>query len=123
LASPLLLNRVKDKPQEEERTMKKKLGTVVMTGALVVAIAFPLTAIAGPAGKGGARVQKAQTQTRTTEQIRARQRLRDGSCLDPATADAGTKQKKGSAYGPGDGTGNLGDRPLDGTGYGAPSQR
>jgi hypothetical protein len=27
--------------------------------------------------------------------------------------------KKGKGYGPGDGTGNFGKRPLDGTGYGA----
>jgi hypothetical protein len=31
--------------------------------------------------------------------------------------------KKGHAYGPGDGTGNDGIGPRDGTGYGAPIQR
>jgi|GEM_PF-5233131 hypothetical protein len=30
-------------------------------------------------------------------------------------------QQKG--FGPGDGTGNQGERPMDGTGYGAPSNR
>ena len=35
---------------------------------------------------------------------------------------AGKMERKGNTYGPGDGTGNA-DRPLDGSGYGEPSQK
>lgn len=35
----------------------------------------------------------------------------------------GSGAKKGKTYGPGDGTGNLGYPPKDGTGYGSPSNR
>jgi hypothetical protein len=123
LASPLLLTGVKTNPRKEEKMMKSKLGTVIMTGALIATMALPMTATAGPAGRGRARSQGLQTQTRIMDQSRERLRLRDGSCLDPAKAGESTKGKRGNTYGPGDGTGNQGDRPMDGTGYGAPSQR
>lgn len=123
LASPLLLTGVKANPQKEEKMMKRKLGTVILSGALIATMALPMTVTAGPAGRGRARGQSLQSQTRTMDQIRNRQRLRDGSCLDPAKAGTRTMQKKGNTYEPGDGNGNLGDRPMDGTGYGAPSQR
>jgi hypothetical protein len=99
--------------------MKKRIGTVILTGALVAAMALPVTATSVFAGRGGGKGQSLQTHTRTRDQ----HRLRDGSCLDPAKEGAGTMRKKGNTYGPGDGTGNMGDRPMDGTGYGAPSQR
>ena len=45
---------------------------------------------------------------------------KDGIC-DNYSLRIGSKSqvKKGTGYGPGDGTGNFGKRPLDGTGYGA----
>jgi hypothetical protein len=103
--------------------MKRNLGAAILTGALIATMALPMTAYAGPAGRGRARSQGLQTQTRTMDQSRERQRLRDGSCLDPSKAGARKMQKRGNTYGPGDETGNQGDRPMDGTGYGAPSQR
>ncbi len=103
--------------------MKKRIGTVILTGALAAAMALPVTATSVSAGRGGAKGQSLQAQTRTRDHIRTRDRLRDGSCLDPAKKGAGTMEKKGNTYGPGDGTGNMGVGPEDGTGYGAPSQR
>lgn len=107
--------------------MKKRIGTVILTGAIAAAMALPMTATAVSAGRGGAKGQSLRTHTRThswdRDRTRNRDRLRDGSCLDPAKEGAGTMKKKGNTYGPGDGTGNMGVGPEDGTGYGAPSQR
>ena len=103
--------------------MKKILGTAILTGAFAVMAALPVTATAGPAGRGRAMGNSITTQTHAGEQIRVRQHLRDGSRLAPAKPGARTMQKKGHTYGPGDGTGNLGDGPMDGTGYVAPSQK
>jgi len=102
--------------------MKGKLGITILSGALIVALAMPVAAVAGHGkGKGGG--QSLQTQTRSGEQNRARQQLRSGSSQDSSLRQSGSTEKRGNAYGPGDGTGNKGDRPQDGTGYGAPSSR
>jgi Ni/Co efflux regulator RcnB len=103
--------------------MKKRMVTVILAGALAAAMALPLTATTVSAGRGGAKGQSLQTHTRSRSHMWNRERLRDGSCLDPAKEGTGRMQKKGKTYGPGDGTGNMGVRPEDGTGYGAPSQR
>ncbi len=103
--------------------MKKRIGTVILTGTLAAAMALPVTATAVFAGRGGGKGQSLQTRTGTMHQMRIRHRHRDGSCLDPSKEGPKTMQKRGNTYGPGDGTGNMGDRPMDGTGYGAPSQR
>ncbi|MGB7630799.1 MAG: hypothetical protein WBM29_06900 [Candidatus Deferrimicrobium sp.] len=103
--------------------MKTKLGAAILTGVFLVASA--LTAVAGgPAGRGNMRGTALQTrdQTRTSDRIQARQRLRDGSCVDPSKAGAaGETMKRGNTYGPGDGTGPS--LPKNGTGFGAPSNR
>ena len=100
--------------------MKTKIGLLLVAGAFAFTAALPVTALAARAGKmGGSGSQQTQTQQR----VRDQQRLRDGSCADPAKAQSGTMQKKGNTYGPGDGTGNAGVGPKDGTGYGAPSHR
>lgn len=122
-ASSLLLARVNNTPGKEERMMKRRTGTVILAGALAAVMALPMTATCVYAGRGGATGQGLSTQSRSKNQVRNRYRLRDGSCLDPAKQSAGNMQKKGNTYGPGDGTGNMGDRPTDGTGYGAPSRR
>jgi len=95
--------------------MKPRNGIVAV--ALVASIALVTPAFAA-GGKGKA----AQTQTRSTNQIQKQQRLRDGSCTQSGTQQ-GTKVKRGNAYGPGDGSGNEGLGPKDGTGYGAPRSR
>lgn len=103
--------------------MKKRIGTVILTGALAAAMVLPMTATAVFAGRGGGKGQNLQTQTGTMHQVGVQHRMRDGSCLDPVKEGGGAMKMRGNTYGPGDGTGNMGDRPMDGTGYGAPSQR
>ena len=105
--------------------MKRKLGAMVLAGTFLAAAALPMDALAGRGGSGRTAGTASRTEVKNSDRIRTqdRLRLRDGSCLDPAKAGAKTMRKRGNTYGPGDGTGNLGDRPEDGTGYGAPSQR
>ena len=98
--------------------MKRKLMTTLAVGALMITTSLPLTA---QAGRGNGPMGGAQFQNRT--QTTSQQRLRDGSCTNPAGTQAGSGLKKGKGYGPGDGSGNLGVRPQDGTGYGAPANR
>jgi hypothetical protein len=99
--------------------MKNKILTITLAAAFLIATVMP--AVTEARGGGG---QSLQTQTKTMNQDRGRDRLRDGSCIKGATqTKTGTVQKKGNTYGPGDGTGNAGVRPLDGTGYGAPANR
>ena len=108
--------------------MKKEISKSILVGVVVAAMALPATVVMVGPGIASA-ANRAQYQTRsmnstgTASQIQTRQRLRDGSCLTTLDAAAGTATKSGKAYGPGDGTGNLGVRPLDGTGYGAPANR
>ena len=94
--------------------MKARIGALVLAGTFTLAAAIPLTAMAGPKGTA------AQDRTRSGQQIRDQKR--DGSCVTPQK-DLGAAQKKGNTYGPGDGSGNAGSGPKDGTGYGAPARR
>jgi len=94
--------------------MKSKFMVTLAVGALMITTALPL---AVQAGRGNGSMGGTQWQTRT--QTPSQQRLRDGSCLNPAGTRAGSGLRKGKAYGPGDGTGNLSGGPKDGTGYGA----
>jgi len=97
--------------------MRKKIGVLILTGAFALT-ALPLAALAAQGGRMSGQTQQLKTQ----QQIKSQQRLRDGSCVDPAKASSGSMQKKGNTYGPGDGTGNAGIGPKDGTGYGASSR-
>lgn len=96
----------------------KKIIIPIMAGALLITSALPFAVQARRGGGGAMSGSSLQTGT----QDRDRLRLRDGSCLN-STTQAGPGLRKGKGYGPGDGTGNAGVRPKDGTGYGAPSQR
>jgi len=103
--------------------MKTKIITITLAAAFFAATVMPgiTEARRGSANAGG---QVLQTQTKTMIQDRDRTRLRDGSCAQGTIqTKAGAAQKKGNTYGPGDGTGNAGVRPQDGTGYGAPANR
>lgn len=99
--------------------MKMKIGAVILAGMFLVGTAS-VTMAKGPGGGsgGGSAVRSGAG---TQNQIRTQQRLRDGSCVNQGTG-AGAVQKKGSTYGPGDGTG-TGVPVKDGTGYGAPANR
>jgi hypothetical protein len=111
--------------QKEGTKMKRKLGAVVLAGTFLATAALPLDVLAGRAGSGRMTGTVSRTEVQNSERIRTqdRLRLRDGSCVDPAKKGAGTMQKKGNTYGPGDGTGYDGIGPKDGTGIGAPSKR
>jgi hypothetical protein len=104
----------------------RKFGMLIVAGALTVVIALPVTGFAGQSN-GKMKKQADRTQSRTMDRIQDkdqdRLRLRDGSCTSQTATVSGKMQKEGNTYGPGDGTGNDGVGPEDGTGYGAPSQR
>ena len=111
---------------ETERRIKgmdmKRIGVLVVAAALTIVMAMPFESYAGRRGGKMKRLGN-QTQSGTVSGSRDRLRLRDGSCITGTATASGSKQKKGNTYGPGDGTGNAGVGPQDGTGYGAPSQR
>jgi hypothetical protein len=96
--------------------MKNKLMVTLAVGALMITTALPLTVQAGRGNGsgGGGQWQHNRSQSQ--------QRLRDGSCTNPAGTQAGSRQKNGKVYGPGDGNGNGGVGPKDGTGYGGPNR-
>jgi hypothetical protein len=118
LALLLLFIRVNINLNKEEKKMKSKLMVSLAAGALMITTVLPLGV---QAGRGNGSMGGARLQTRTQSPIQ--QRLRDGSCVNPVGAQAGSGLRKGKGYGPGDGTGNRGVRPLDGSGYGAPVNR
>jgi hypothetical protein len=95
-----------------------KFGAVIMAGMFLFGTASVAMA-KGPGGYGRGAAVRSGAGTASQNQIRKQQRLRDGSCVNQGT---GTPLKKGSAYGPGDGTG-TGVPAQDGTGYGAPANR
>jgi hypothetical protein len=95
----------------------KKFLIPIIAGALTITAVLPFAVEARRGGRG------AMGGSQTGIQDRDRLRLRDGSCLNSNTPQAGSRFKRGNAYGPGDGTGNAGNGPKDGTGFGARSQR
>ena len=97
--------------------MRKKIGVLILTGAFALT-ALPHAALAAQGGRMSGQSQQLKTQ----QQIRSQQRLRDGEGGGAVKAGSGAMQKRGNTYGPGDGTGNAGIGPKDGTGYGAPSK-
>jgi hypothetical protein len=102
--------------------MKLKLLLTILAAAFLFATILPNDAEARgggkTAGQGGPGLNQ---QTQSMEQNRVRER-HSNQAGDKQT-QSGTSQKKGKTYGPGDGTGNQGVRPQDGTGYGAPANR
>jgi hypothetical protein len=99
--------------------MKRKIFSTFLAGALVVTTALPFAVQAGRGnGSMGGSGQQMQNRTQDRDQLRQR----DGSC-NQTGAQAGSRNKSGNIYGPGNGTGNGGVGPKDGTGYGAPSSR
>ena len=101
--------------------MRTKIGALMLAGTFILTMAVPMSVLAAPGGRMSGQAQQIRTQPK--QQIRDQQRLRDGSCLDPAQKGSGAALKKGNTYGPGDGTGNNAIGPKNGSGYGAPSNR
>jgi|WetSurMetagenome_2_1015567.scaffolds.fasta_scaffold110787_2 hypothetical protein len=100
--------------------MTKKLFTIVFAGTVFTMAFLPAVSMAGKGRMGG---QGLRNQTNCTLHTPDRQQLRDGSCLKSGASATGIVQKKGNTYGPGDGTGNQGAGPKDGTGYGTSSKK
>jgi hypothetical protein len=96
--------------------MNNRFFTTLLTGTLIMATALPL---AVQAGRGGGPRGGTLLQTQSQDRLR----LRDGSCLNSSANQLGSGVKRGNTFGPGNGTGNAGNGPKDGTGYGSPSQR
>jgi hypothetical protein len=91
---------------------------LLLAGTLMVTLALPLAAEArGGAGRGCGRGYQ------NHNRVHHQQHLRDGSCLNTDGSRIYSMNKRGNRFGPGDGSGNSGVGPKDGTGYGAPSQR
>ncbi|HZD55059.1 MAG TPA: hypothetical protein VE080_02270 [Candidatus Aquicultoraceae bacterium] len=105
--------------------MRRKFGAAILATALGTMVALPPATTAGPAGRGGGSGANFRAVSRFHEPARMQEHLRlyDRYGIDPAGPGPRATEKRGFTHGPGDGTGNSGDRPLDGTGYGSPSNR
>ena len=102
--------------------MRFKSLLTILAAAFLFATILPNDAEARGGGKtAGQGGTSPKQQTQSMEQNRVRERQHN-QAQDKQT-QSGTAQKKGNTYGPGDGTGNQGVRPQDGTGYGAPANR
>jgi hypothetical protein len=129
VASSLLLRN--EKTAKEKNKMKQIISKTFIVCAAAALLALPATVTAkGPhAGTGrfagqdaGAQSQR-MDQIRSMNQLRDQQRLHTGTGLGTGGTDVGSLNRGGKTYGPGDGTGNMGVGPKDGTGYGAPANR
>jgi hypothetical protein len=102
------------KVMEGGENMKRSMVTAILIGGFVAMIALPAASLAG---QGYGRM-KGDAKTEEQDGARKQLRLRDGYCGNAAMGNAGAMKKKGNTYGPGDGTGNRGVCPRDGTGNG-----
>lgn len=102
--------------------MKQRVIKGVMIGTMCGMLMLPSIVLAGH-GRGAGKGPAFQNQPRNMEQIREQKRLEHRYQAVEPGAQSVTGARKGHAFGPGDGTGNAGIGPKDGTGYGAPSQR
>jgi hypothetical protein len=94
----------------------------VMVGTMCAMLMLPSVVLAGQ-GRGAGKGPAFQGQSRSMEQVREQRRLENrNQVVEPGTKSV-NGVRKGHSYGPGDGTGNDGIGPKDGTGYGAPTQR
>ena len=99
--------------------MQGRIVTAILVGGCIAMMALPPASLAG---QGYGRMKREAT-AEDQAGVRKQLRLRDGSCGNAATGKAGAMRRKGNTYGPGDGTGNAGVRPQDGTGYGSRQNR
>ncbi len=112
--------------------MKKHTAKKLIVAAAVLTLILPGAAMAkGPAsgsGRGGGAGQsmgipsRNMDRTQSTHQTKNQQRLHDGAHMGNPEA-TGSIKRDGKAYGPGDGTGNMGVGPKDGSGYGTPEKK
>ncbi len=98
--------------------MNKKLLTIALAVTIFTMALLPAVSYAGKGRMGG---QGLNNRIKSAQQLRDRQRLRDGSCPKAGTPGAGAVQKKGMSHGPGDGTGNQANCPRVRTEKGSPA--
>jgi hypothetical protein len=98
--------------------MNKKLLTIILAGTVFTMTLLPAVSDAGKGRMGG---QDLNNRTKSAQQFQDHKRLRDGSCMNTGKSGAGATQRKGMAYGPGDGTGNQANCPRGRTDKGAPA--
>jgi hypothetical protein len=105
------------------RLMKFKSLLMIFAAIFLFATILPNDAEAGRGGgkTSGQSGQSLNQQTQSMQQNKVREQQHSQSGDGKAQSQA--VQQKGNTYGPGDGTGNQGVRPQDGTGYGAPANR
>jgi hypothetical protein len=60
--------------------MKRKIGSSILAGAMIVSMVIPVTAVAGQRS-GNAKKRAVRNSIGTKYQIRTQDRLRDGSCI------------------------------------------
>jgi len=102
--------------------MKQGIVKGVIAGAIGVMLISSSIALAGQ-GRGAGKGPAYQNQRQAMEQI-MQQKCFDRRYRAVEQGDmSGSGIRRGHALGPGDGTGNDGIGPKDGTGYGAPVQR
>lgn len=102
--------------------MKRGMAKGVLLGTMCAMLILPSVSVAGQ-GRGTGKGPMLQNQPRNMEQMREQKRFDHRyQVVEPGKA-SGNMTNKGHTYGPGDGTGNDGVGPKDGTGYGAPTQR
>lgn len=108
---------------QEGKKMREKLRVSLLAGGFLVLVSLPVTVLAGGhggAGGGGHRLQS-QAHTQALNHGQFRQGLHDGSHADRARIGIDAMEKKGNAYGPGDGSGS--NHPAGDSGYSAHTNR
>jgi len=101
--------------------MNARMGSLIFAGAFLWAMAFPAGAEEGRSGKmAGATLQ---TQSGDPQPTGTSKPSATSPAVDPSSKKAGQLKKKGNAYGPGDGTGNVGAPAQDGIGHGSPHKK
>lgn len=115
-----LLNEEESKTNSKGEQVMTKISILILAGAFFAVSMVPASVFAGKGAMrtGGQGIQIKQ-QTMQQNQIK----IRNGASGQSTQTKTATMEKKGNTYGPGDGTGNKGVGPQDGTGYGAPSNR
>ena len=103
--------------------MKEKIRASLLAGGFLVLVSLPVTVLAGGHGVAGGGGQRLHTQAHSpvSNHVQIRQRLSDGSHADRAKIGIDAMEKKGNAYGPGDGSGP--NHPTGDPGYGAHTNR
>ncbi|HOJ70483.1 MAG TPA: hypothetical protein PK864_06950 [Syntrophorhabdaceae bacterium] len=98
--------------------MKKNFIAIITAAIFLAAIFLPVVSYARGGGGGGGGFGGGHASGMGGYGIQSQTKS-----MDQGGQHIGAGEKHGKTYGPGDGTGNAGEGPKDGTGYGSPSNR